>query len=131
MGSIAISGGGPTANVRAAVDLAADRLFKFSTTRDNEVELCGSGEEADGICLEASAADELLNVSGLCQMRKQQGIYADVAINAAIGVGSEIMSDSTGQIIAYVNSGDNRPLGKMLSATGAAAETAKILIYAR
>lgn len=131
MGSIAISGGGPTANVRAGVALAADRLIKFSTTLENEMELCGSGEEADGICLEASTADELLNVTGLCQMRKHQGIYDTVAINAAIAVGVEFMSDANGEIIAYVNSGDNRPLGKMLTATAAAAETAKILIYAR
>ena len=131
MGTIALSGGGPTANVRAGVDIAADRLFKFSTTTENEVVLCGSGEEADGICLEASTVDELLNVSGLCQTRKQQGTYDTVNINAAIAVGVEIMSDGTGQIIAYVNSGDNRPLGKMLTATTGAGQTAKILIYAR
>lgn len=131
MGSIAISGGGPTANVRAEVDLAADRLIRFSTTFESEMGLCGSGEEADGICLEASTADELLNTSGLCQMRKVQGIYDTVAINAAIAVGVEFMSDANGQIVAYVNSGDNRPLGKVLTATTEAGETAKILIYAR
>lgn len=131
MGTIAIPGGGPTSNVTAAVDLPIDRLFRFSLTSDNEVVLCGSGEEADGIVLAAVTAGDLLNRgTGLTQMRKQQGTYDGVVVQDTFTPGQEFMSSATGTLVDYTNAADNRALGKVLD-SAVADGTARILLYAR
>ena len=46
MPEVNISSGGVNANVRAGEDIDASRVWKYGST-ENEVILCGSGEEAD------------------------------------------------------------------------------------
>ena len=129
MATASLSSGGVRANVRAGEDLPASTLFKYSST-ENEVTLCGSGEEADGICLEAVASGELLNMEGVCYARKTTGVFDGVTIQSNFTAGNEFMSDASGQIVNYVVSGDNRALGKYLS-SGSTGETGKVLFYSK
>lgn len=130
MGTIAIPGGGPTAGVIAQVDLPVDTLFRYSLTNDNEVVVCGSGEQCDGIVLAAVTAGDLLNRgNGLTQMTKNQGTYDGVVVQDTFTPGQEFMSNGSGQIIQYTNAADNRALGKVLGSV-VAGETARIVLYA-
>lgn len=129
MAQVNISSGGVRANVRAGQDLPADRLFKYSSV-ENEVTLCGAGEEADGLCLDAVVAGEMLNEEGICYARKTTGVFSDVTIGSNFTCGGEFMSAADGVITAYVAADDNRPLGKFLS-TGVTGATGKILLYSR
>lgn len=130
MGVCNLSSGGVRANVRAGEDIAADRLFKYSST-ENQVSLCGDGEEADGICLAAVLEDEILNSEGgQCYARKTSGVFSEVTIASNFTCGNEWMSSATGTVTAYSASGDKRPLGKFLS-SGSTGETGKISFYAR
>ncbi len=129
MGSVNISPGGVRANVMAGEALPTDTVWKYSSTV-NRVELCGSGEEADGFCLSEVASGELLNDEGICYSRKTTGVFEEVTIDTNFTAGNEWMSSATGTVTAYVVSGDNRPLGKFLS-TGLAAATGKISFYSK
>lgn len=129
MGVCNLSSGGVRANVRAQEDIAADRVFSYTTT-ENEVALTGSGEEADGICIAEVVEGEILNASGgACYARKETGVFDDVAVTGAITVGGEWMSGANGVITAYVAAGDNRPLGKFLADRGDG--TAKVTFYSK
>lgn len=131
MPDVRLSGGAIPSNVRAGQDIAASRFWKYGTT-ENEVVPCGNGEEADGICLVASLANEILNFAGACHSRKETGIYADITVAEALTAGDEIMSDATGQVIqyAYSASDDRRALGKALETTANGA-AGRILVYSR
>lgn len=130
MGKVNISGGGVRANVKALVDLPADRLWAYSAV-DNEVQLCGAGAEADGITLESTVAGELLNAVGVNYSRKNTGVYADVNIVSIHTAGDEFMSNANGQITDHTGTDlTNRALGKFLT-SGAANTTGKVLLYGR
>jgi len=129
MGVVNLSSGAVRSNVRATEDIAADTVWKYSAT-ENEVELCGSGEEADGICLAATLQDELLNAEGTNYSRKETGVYSEVTIASNFTAGGEWMSGASGVITAYVVSGDNRPLGKFLT-SGSSGETGKLTFYGK
>ena len=129
MGKVNLSSGGVRANVRAGEEIPADTLFKYSAVV-NEVEVCGAGEEADGLCLVAVAEGEILNMEGTCYARTTTGVFDEVTINDTFTCGSEFMSDANGQIVSYSSGGDNRPLGKFLS-TGSTGQTGKILFYSK
>lgn len=129
MASVNLSSGGVRAGVRAGADLPADRLFKYSSI-ENEVVLCGAGEEADGIVLAEVLSGEILNAEGVCYARKTTGTFSDVTIGSNFTCGAEFMSAADGVITAYVAASDNRPLGKFLS-SGSSGETGKILFYSR
>jgi len=53
MDKVRLSSGGVRANLQAGENIPADRVWKYSDV-ENEVVLCDSGEEADGICLGGS-----------------------------------------------------------------------------
>lgn len=109
-----LSSGGVRSNLRAAVDIPADRLWKYSTTV-NEVTLCGSGEEADGLCITDTLQDEILNADGGSNYsRKETGVFDEITNDGTLTVGAEWMCGASGVITAYVAAGDNRPLGKVL-----------------
>lgn len=129
MGVANISGGGLRANLRANATLPADRLWTYSSVVD-ETTLCGAGEECDGIVLSEIASGEIMNSVGSAYSRKTTGVYSEVTINDTFTTGNEFMSDANGQIVNYVNAGDNRPLGKYLS-SGLGGEQGKILLYSK
>ena len=126
---VRLSGGGPPSNVRAGENLLASTLWKYGST-ENEVLLCGSGEEADGITLADVVAGEVLNLEGVCYARKTTGIYDDITIDSNFTAGGEFMAGAGGVITAYVAESDNRPLGKFLT-SGLANATGRILFYSR
>jgi hypothetical protein len=126
---VTLSGGGPPSNVRAGETLPASTLWTYGST-ENEVVLCRSGEEADGITLADVVEGEILNLEGVCYARKTTGIYDGIAIASNFTAGGEFMSGASGVITAYVAAADNRPLGKFLS-SGLANETGRILLYSR
>lgn len=129
MGKCNLSSGGVRSNLRAAVEIPADRVFKYSSTV-NEVELCGSGEEADGLCLAEVLTGEILNASGgQCHSRKDTGVFDNVTVSGEITVGGEWMSGASGVVTAYVAAGDNRPLGKFVADRGDG--TAKVTFYSK
>mgnify|MGYP001354400763 CR=1 FL=1 len=129
MPTVNLSSGGVRANLRAGEDIAASTVWKYSST-ENEVTLCGSGEEADGICIAATAEAELLNTEGENYSRKETGVFSDVEIASNFTAGGEWMSGASGVITAYVASSDNRPLGKFLS-SGLSGATGKITFYSK
>lgn len=104
-------------------------IRKYSTST-NEITLCGSGQEADGICLAETMTGEILNFEGTNYARKTTGQYDGVTIAAAFQCGDELMSGENGVITPYVAAGDNRPLGKFLT-SGSSGETGRIVIYGR
>lgn len=126
---VRLSGGGPPSNVRAGDDLPASTLWKYSST-ENEVVLCGAGEEADGIVLADIVQGEVLNLEGVAYSRKTTGIYDGLTIASNFTAGGEFMSGASGVITAYVAAGDTRPLGKFLT-SGNNGETARVLFYSR
>lgn len=124
-----LSSGGVRSNVRAGENIAASRVWKYSAT-ENEVTLCGSGEEADGICLADTLSGEIMNTDGVNYSRKDTGVFSEVTIASNFTAGGEWMSGASGVITAYVAAGDNRPLGKFLT-SGLATETGKITFYSK
>ncbi len=126
---IRIPSGGSPGHVRAGEDIAHSRVFKWSNVED-EVTLCGSGEPADGICLEAVLESEVLNDEGKCQWRATTGVFDGVDIASNHTAGGEWMAGANGVITAYVVAGTNVPLGKFRT-TGLADETGKITFYAQ
>ena len=129
MGKCNISSGGVRSNLRAAIDIPADRLWKYSTVQ-NEVTLCGSGEEADGICLAETFAGEILNADGGSNYsRKETGVFDEVAHDGTlVTIGAEWMSGALGVLTAYVAAGDNRPLGKVVAIHDS---TVKVTFYSK
>jgi hypothetical protein len=130
MDKVRIPSGGVRANVRAGEDLPADTLWKYSTT-ENEVTLCGSGEEADGICLSATLQDEILNQGGGSNYsRKDTGVYDNLSHDGTLTtIGAEWMSGASGVLTAYVAVGTNRPLGKVLAVNED--DTVKVTFYSK
>lgn len=128
MDKVRIPSGGMRSNVRAGEDLPADTVFKYDSD-ENEVVLCGQGEEADGICLSACESGQILNQSGVCYGRSVSGVYDNIAVSGAVTVGAEWMSGASGVITAYSASGDRRPLGKILKVN--ADDTVKLSFYGK
>jgi len=104
-------------------------LWKYSST-ENEVVLCGSGEEADGLCIADTLNGEILNADGENYARKETGVFDEMTIASNFTAGGEWMSGASGVITAYVVSGDNRPLGKFLT-SGLSGATGKITFYSK
>lgn len=129
MPTIKIPSGGSPGHVRAGEAIPASRVFKW-TNVENEVVLCASGEDAEGICLSGVLADEILNDGGVCQWRATTGVFDHMTINSNFTAGGEWMSGANGVITAYVVAGDNRPLGKFRS-SGLASGTGKISFYGK
>jgi hypothetical protein len=73
---------------------------------------------------------EILNFDGSSYSRKTTGVFDEVTIASNFTAGGEWMASATGTITAYVNSGDNRALGKFLS-SGTTDQTGKILFYSK
>lgn len=121
-----ISSGGFRSNVRAGLAIAADHVFRYSST-PNEVETCGAGEEADGIALEECPADSIL--PGKVFARCCTGVFDKVEYQGVLVIGGEWMSDASGHVSPYVAAGDNRPLGKVLNVYDDG--TAKISFYSK
>ena len=126
---VRLSGGGPPSNIRASEDLPASTFWRYGST-ENEVGLCGAGEEADGIVLADIVQGEVLNLEGVAYSRKTTGLYDGLTIASNFTAGSEFMSGASGVITAYVVAADNRPLGKFLT-SGLSGETGRILFYSR
>lgn len=129
MAKIRIPSGGSPGHVRAGEALPASRVFKWSNVED-EVVLCASGEDAEGICLSGVLEGEILNDGGVCQWRATTGVFDEVTINSNFTSGGEWMAGADGVITAYVAAGDNRPLGKFRT-SGLAGSTGKLSIYGK
>lgn len=124
MPRILIPSGGSPGHVRAGHTLQTSRVVKWSNIED-EVQYCNSGEEACAIVVRGGTDDangnetvddnEVLNSNfSTVQWRATTGVFDDVETSGTINVGAEWMSGVDGVITAYVASGDNRPLGRVL-----------------
>ena len=127
MGKVIIPSGGSPGHVRAGQAFPADRVFKWSNVED-EVVLCDEGDECEGICCVGVLNEEVMNVGGECYWRQTTGVFKDVVIASNYTTGGEWMASTGGAITAYVNSGDNRALGKFRT-TGVGGTTGKITLY--
>ncbi len=127
MGTVALTSGPVRSNVRAKVAIAADHLFKYSST-ENEVTTTGAGEPCHGIALQAVEAGEALNFAGDCHSTKHSGVYENVNCVSSYAAGNQFQSDASGAITTYSS---GTACGCFLNSGSANDGLCKIYLYAR
>ena len=104
----------------AAADLSAVGQVFVKLTGAYQVNVCGNGEAAIGVLMNAPTAGQAAKVAGL-------GDLAAVKAGAAVAAGANVMSDATGRAITAAIVG-SYILGQAMDAAAAANVIAEVYL---